>query len=93
MGSNAQRVNLLEYLRSKSQVDCDSLDIPLFKELGPFVDCTSNQADSYLELLNPQRAALLKKSAALAQELTSHYPGVPFEKLAVEISVSTSEER
>ncbi|KAL9610233.1 MAG: hypothetical protein Q9167_005055 [Letrouitia subvulpina] len=87
MGSNAQRVNLLEYLRSKSQVDCDSLDIPLFTELGPFVDCTSNQADSYLELLNPQRAALLKKSAALAREITSDFPGVPFEKLAVEISM------
>ncbi|KAL9043387.1 MAG: hypothetical protein Q9214_003426 [Letrouitia sp. 1 TL-2023] len=51
----------------------------------------ARRADSYLELLNPQRAALLKKSAALAQEIKSDFPGVPFEKLAVEISVSTSE--
>ena len=27
MGSNSPAVNLLEYLRSRSQVDCDSLDI------------------------------------------------------------------
>ena len=27
MGSYAEKTNLLEYLRSKSQVDCDSLDI------------------------------------------------------------------
>ena len=26
MGSYSEKTNLLEYLRSKSQVDCDSLD-------------------------------------------------------------------
>jgi hypothetical protein len=72
-------------------------------DLGPFADCTSNQvldlarigifvtdddqADSYTELLNPQRAALLKKSAALGREILSEYPGVTFEELAMEISV------
>lgn len=67
MGSYPDTVNLLEHLRSRSQVDCDSLDlerelfncltqypfrglgtdIPIHvtvaKELGPFVDSTSNQ--------------------------------------------------
>ena len=65
MGSYPETVNLLKHLRSKSQVDCDSLDLQrkllvgpsrlkLFEtdtggisivatELGPFVDCTSNQ--------------------------------------------------
>jgi hypothetical protein len=72
-------------------------------DLGPFADCTSNQvldparidifvadddqADSYTELLNPQRAALLEKSAALGREILSEYPGVTFEELAMEISV------
>ncbi|ERF73134.1 hypothetical protein EPUS_09152 [Endocarpon pusillum Z07020] len=80
-------VNLLEYLRSRTQVDCDSLDIQIVTELGPFVDCTSNQADSYFELLNPRRAALLKKSADLSRHILPEYPDVSFEELAVEISM------
>ncbi|KAL2049489.1 hypothetical protein ABVK25_010284 [Lepraria finkii] len=87
MGSYLDTVNLLGYLRSRSSVDCDCLDIQVATELGPFVDCTSNQADSYLELLNPQRAALLKNSAALGREILSDFPGVSYEELAVEISV------
>jgi len=51
------------------------------------VDCTSNQADAYLELLNPRRAALLKKSAALARQMQAEYPDVTFEELAVEIAM------
>ena len=48
------------------------------------------QADAYFELLKPQRAALLKKSAALARHLLSEYRDVTFEELALEISVRTS---
>lgn len=33
----------LDYLRTKSSVDCDTLDASVAAELGPFVDCTSNQ--------------------------------------------------
>ena len=126
MGSlvDTSTVNLLEYLRSKTQIDVDSLDIRgelAYKDLrrllililvvstalGPFVDCTSNQvmpthntrsgllnplkvncqAESYTELLNPQRASLLEKSVALARQMLSGYPNVTFEELAFEISV------
>ncbi|KAL8819803.1 MAG: hypothetical protein Q9223_001840 [Gallowayella weberi] len=61
MGSNPETVNILDYLRSRSQVDYDSLDIKGRRsgaddlwhtldatELGPFVDCTSNQASGEL---------------------------------------------
>ncbi|KAL8990412.1 MAG: hypothetical protein Q9177_000922 [Variospora cf. flavescens] len=79
--------NLLEYLKSKTQVDVDSLDIRVSVELGPFVDCTSNQADAYTELLNPRHADLLKKTAALANEIKAHYHSVNFEELAMELSM------
>ncbi|MCJ1404225.1 hypothetical protein MMC11_007450 [Xylographa trunciseda] len=87
LSDTAPSVNLLEYLRSKTQVDCDSLSIQVATDLGPFGDCTSNQADAYLELLNPRRAALLKTSAALGRQIQSEYPDVPFEELAVEIAM------
>lgn len=45
------------------------------------------QADSYFELLNPRRAALLKKSVDLSRHILPLYPDVSFEELAVEISV------
>ena len=50
---------------------------------------TTFQADAYLELLTPPRAALLKKSAALARQLHSQsiYRDVTYEELAVEIAV------
>ncbi|KAL8931104.1 MAG: hypothetical protein Q9208_000208 [Pyrenodesmia sp. 3 TL-2023] len=80
-------INCLDYLKSKTQVDVDSLDIRVSIELGPFVDCTSNQADAYQELLNPRHADLLKKAAALANEIKGHYHSVNFEELAMELSM------
>ncbi|KAI4097681.1 MAG: hypothetical protein LQ339_006726 [Xanthoria mediterranea] len=86
--------NALEYLMSKTQVDLDCLDVrvniasnKVSTELGPFVDCTSNQADAYCELINPRHADLLKKTAALANEIKGHYHSVNFEELAMELSV------
>ncbi|KAL9594622.1 MAG: hypothetical protein Q9219_006930 [cf. Caloplaca sp. 3 TL-2023] len=81
------KMNLLEYLKSKTQVDFDSLDIEMSKKLGPFVDCTSNQMDAYCELIKPNRAALLKKSAALAKELHHDFPAVSVEQLGFEIAM------
>jgi len=40
-------LSLLDELRSQSQVDCDTLDVEVAKTLGPFVDCTSNQAIAF----------------------------------------------
>ncbi|KAF7556481.1 hypothetical protein G7046_g6298 [Stylonectria norvegica] len=45
--------SLLEALRQTSQVDCDTLDRDVAEELGPFLDCTSNQAIAYFELARP----------------------------------------
>ena len=59
------------------------------KELGPFKDSTSNQADAYLELILPHRADLLNQAIALAHETHGKYPGVTFEELALEIAVES----
>ncbi|KAM0806160.1 transaldolase [Usnea florida] len=87
MGSYSETTSLLDYVRSKSQVDCDCLDIEIAKNLGPFFDSTSNQADAYLELLLPHRAEILRSSAALAREILSEYENITFEQLAVEIAM------
>ncbi|RFU76980.1 transaldolase [Trichoderma arundinaceum] len=42
--------SLLDALRQKSVIDCDTLDSEVAKSLGPFVDCTSNQAIAFFEL-------------------------------------------
>ncbi|KFA72789.1 hypothetical protein S40288_06380 [Stachybotrys chartarum IBT 40288] len=44
---------LLETLRTATQVDCDTMDHRVAHNLGPFVDCTSNQAIAYFELFRP----------------------------------------
>jgi hypothetical protein len=45
------------------------------------------QADAYLELITPARAALLKKSVVLARDLKPEFQDVTYEELAVEIAV------
>ncbi|KAL7796765.1 hypothetical protein V8C37DRAFT_420130 [Trichoderma ceciliae] len=42
--------SLLDVLRQSSVVNCDTLDSEVAKDLGPFVDCTSNQAIAFFEL-------------------------------------------
>ncbi|KAJ4246565.1 hypothetical protein NW762_013506 [Fusarium torreyae] len=44
---------LLDALRQTSQVDCDTLDSNVARELGPFVDSTSNQAIAFSEISRP----------------------------------------
>ena len=84
---------LLDLLRSRSYVDCDTLDVSVAESLGPFVDCTSNQAIAYFELLEHRHKDLLKKSALVAKNLTSKYGDVSLEDLAVEISVYLNSRR
>lgn len=79
---------LLDVLRSRSAVDCDTLDVSVSQELGPFVDCTSNQAIACSELQEHRHKELLQKAAKLAKDLSSKYPDVKLETLAVEIGVS-----
>ncbi|KAI4199729.1 MAG: hypothetical protein LQ348_001846 [Seirophora lacunosa] len=78
--------NLLDYLKSKTQVDVDSLDIRASQAVDK-IDIRL-KADAYTELLNPRHADLLKKTAALANEIKAHYHSVNFEELAMELSVS-----
>lgn len=81
---------LLSELRSKTTVDCDTLDASVAEALGPFQDCTSNQAIAYFELLHTRHEDLVRKSAQQAKELSPRYSGVKLEALAVEICVSKS---
>ncbi|KAF2420708.1 transaldolase [Tothia fuscella] len=97
----AETTSLLEYMRSKTQVDLDSLNLDLAKELGPFADCTSNQADSYFEFQEPSRQDLVKSSVRDAFDLLPELHGkllpahedgsredVTAEELAVEIAMT-----
>jgi len=81
----------LEYLRSKSAIDCDTLDATVASTLGPFVDCTSNQAIAYGELCKPHNAKLLDTSTQLAKTLSKTYPTIPLTTLTTEVaSISLS---
>lgn len=86
MGSSQ---TLLSYLRARTTVDCDTLDVSVAENLGPFQDCTSNQAIAYFELLHTHHKDLVVKSAQRAKTFSSRYPGVKIEALAVEICVSS----
>lgn len=77
--------SLLDLLRSRATIDCDTLDSSIASALGAFKDCTSNQAIAYFELQEHQHGKLVQDSAQLAQELSSEYPDVSTEALAVDI--------
>ncbi|CEL01348.1 hypothetical protein ASPCAL00933 [Aspergillus calidoustus] len=79
------QINLLEYLRTKTQVDLDTFDITLSKEFGKCVDCTSNQYEYYTELAKPTRKDIVLKAIETAKKLRDQFPEVTFEELAVEI--------
>lgn len=79
---------LLDQLRLRGTfVDCDTLDASVAESLGPFQDCTSNQAIAYFELQEHRHKHLLKQSISFAKELTPKYEGILLEDLAVEIAV------
>ncbi|KID85540.1 Aldolase-type TIM barrel [Metarhizium guizhouense ARSEF 977] len=72
------------------------MDAEVAEKLGPFVDCTSNQAIAYFELIkvNPDTSALLHKdliNAAIADargRLNSLQGSATFEEFVVEISTN-----
>ncbi|KAI2783897.1 putative transaldolase [Daldinia loculata] len=82
--------SLLDVLRSYSAVDCDTFDIEVPRQLGPFVDCTSNQAIAYHELIRlnedgkPLHAELIEDAVDYASAKRSSYPDVAVAELAVE---------
>ncbi|KAI0466969.1 putative transaldolase [Xylaria cf. heliscus] len=81
---------LLDLLRTLSAVDCDTLDVGVAKQLGPFVDCTSNQAivhnelsktDAEGKLINGQ---LITDSIAYSNSKTSKFPNININEVVVE---------
>ncbi|KAL3417924.1 transaldolase [Phlyctema vagabunda] len=82
-------INSLVYLRTKTQVDCDSLDFRVVENYGPFVDCTSNQAECYFQFIAPERTDLIRQSIAYAREIHHEFPGVEFKAFAVELCMVT----
>jgi len=82
--------SLLDKLRLKTTVDCDTLDAEVAASLGPFVDCTSNQAIACFELQRDHHKDLLRQAATTARELHSavtEHGLVSLEALAVEIAM------
>ncbi|PYI06097.1 transaldolase [Aspergillus sclerotiicarbonarius CBS 121057] len=78
----------LDYVRSRgSIVDCDTMDEQVAEALGPFQDCTSNQAIAYNELSKPKHAELLNSSLAKSHSLTLDFPDLTVEELAIEIAM------
>ncbi|TGO17565.1 hypothetical protein BTUL_0016g00280 [Botrytis tulipae] len=81
--------NLLELLRSRTVVDCDTMEFEVAKSLGPFTDCTSNQAIAFFELQKPENKKLLQETAETTQKLlgTQDYQDMKFSELAVEVAM------
>ncbi|RAH71809.1 transaldolase [Aspergillus aculeatinus CBS 121060] len=76
----------LDALRQRTIVDCDTMDEQIAKSLGPFQDCTSNQAIAFGELSKPEHKDLITASVKEAIELSPKFPGPSVEELAVEIA-------
>ncbi|KAJ5317716.1 hypothetical protein PENANT_c004G01485 [Penicillium antarcticum] len=77
----------LDYMRSRTVVDCDTMDEEVAKTLGPFQDCTSNQAIAFGELSKPIRAEVISTSLADAKALHAKYSSITIEELAVEVAM------
>ncbi|KAE8349288.1 transaldolase [Aspergillus coremiiformis] len=77
----------LDVLRTRTMVDCDTMDEEVVKTLGPFQDCTSNQAIAYGELSKPEHKELIISSVSEAKTLLSRFPGLALSELAVEIAM------
>ncbi|GAM36139.1 transaldolase [Talaromyces pinophilus] len=84
----------LGYLRTRSLVDCDTLDAKVAQALGPFQDCTSNQAIALFELSKPEHKELLAEShlragtllKSMAETKDPRFAGIELDELAVEIA-------
>ena len=78
--------SLLERLRQRTLVDCDTLDASVPASLGPFEDCTSNQAIALLELSKPANGSVLHDASEHAKSFSERFTEIPIELLAVEIA-------
>ncbi|KAG6367797.1 hypothetical protein INS49_001992 [Diaporthe citri] len=84
---------LLHKLRELSAVDCDTLDSEVAKTLGPFVDCTSNQAIAFSELTKTSAGGklvheqLIQDSIRDAHWMLAQQSGAALEELAVDFAM------
>ncbi|OIW28149.1 aldolase [Coniochaeta ligniaria NRRL 30616] len=82
---------LLEHLRSLTSVACDTLDVKVAEHLGPFTDCTSNQAIAFHELSKVDGNGksvyedVIKKSLTGAHWMFPKQADATVEELAVEL--------
>ncbi|QSZ36571.1 hypothetical protein DSL72_006451 [Monilinia vaccinii-corymbosi] len=79
--------NLLELLRSRTVVDCDTMEFDVANSLGSFTDCTSNQAIAFFELQKPENKSLLDETLETAKKLLGGYKNVSYPELAVEVAM------
>lgn len=77
----------LDVLRTRTIVDCDTMDEEVAKTFGPFQDCTSNQAIAFGELSKPKHKELVVTSISEAKNILSRFPGLSLEELAIEIAM------
>ncbi|KAL5051166.1 hypothetical protein BDW71DRAFT_172427 [Aspergillus fruticulosus] len=76
----------LNIVRQRTVVDCDTLDEEVARTLGPFQDCTSNQAIAFAELSKPDHVGLIEASIKESSKLSPRFPGVDPYELAVDIA-------
>ncbi|OJK04310.1 hypothetical protein ASPACDRAFT_55804 [Aspergillus aculeatus ATCC 16872] len=85
----ADTVNVLTYLRSKTQLDLDSLDLEAARSGGPdgpWTDATSNPAESYFQLQKEENKEIVAQAIHLAQDLHERYSSVTLAELRVEVA-------
>ncbi|KAJ5158956.1 Aldolase-type TIM barrel [Penicillium coprophilum] len=78
------QINLLQYLRSKSQIDVDTFDVDTSAEIPGCVDATSNQAEIYSEMIKPRHDDLVKEVLVFSAKFKSEFPALRLEELAFE---------
>ncbi|KAL2255980.1 hypothetical protein VTK26DRAFT_2396 [Humicola hyalothermophila] len=82
---------LLDRLRAVCIISCDTLDAEVASNLGPFADCTSNQAIALAELNKvdaqgkPLHQQLIAESIQVAHWLFGKQADATLEELAVEL--------
>lgn len=83
--------SLLDRLRSRTQVFCDTLDVAVAGSLGPFHGATSNQAIAFTELqrIDDDKDSLIANAAKKAAEVAPVHPGPSRLQLATELSVGS----
>ncbi|KAJ5419620.1 Aldolase-type TIM barrel, partial [Penicillium crustosum] len=79
------QINLLQYLRSKTQVDVDSFDADVSTEVPGCVDGTSNPAEIYGEMIKPRHDGRVKEVLAFSNKVKSEFPTLRLEELAFEV--------